>query len=243
MAICIIGIDCATDPKKVGLARGVLTGDNLIIDQLTKPAADQTVSDVVSGWIDINTPTLLAVDAPLGWPASLGEQLIGHSAGGLISEDSNNLFRRHTDKFIKKVVGKQPLDVGADRIARTALAGLKYINDIGEMVSCTIPLAWEPELISNISAIEVYPAATLKQSGIRSDGYKKKENTVERNEIFSALSQTIRFTTDTSQLIKDDDVLDASVCVLSGSHFLNKQCIPPDDLRLAKKEGWIWVQT
>lgn len=242
MTTSIIGIDCAADPKKVGLARGTLTGNDLFIDQLTKPVSGQAVADVVSDWIYLDTPTLLAVDAPLGWPEALGEQLQDHKAGDLINVDSNDLFRRHTDKFIKETVNKQPLDVGADRIARTAHAALKYLDEISKRTGHNIPLAWDAELSSALSAIEVYPAATLKLSGYRCDGYKKSENTAQRNEILDAISECITFKTDTSILINDDDVLDAAVCVLAGSHFLSNQCIPPDNLNLAKKEGWIWVK-
>jgi predicted RNase H-like nuclease len=242
LKVHIIGIDCATDPKKVGLARAIIDGDDIIVDRVAKPAKGQSVSDKVSEWINQDTQTLLAVDAPLGWPESLGNQLSHHTAGKLIGIDSNCLFRRETDRFIKRTIGKQPLDVGADRIARTAHAGLKYLDEIGKATRQKIPLAWSHELTSALSAIEVYPAATLKQLGIRSDGYKKKENTAQRAEIFAALSKHIHFNTDTSILIDDDDVLDAVVCVLAGSHFVRNQCMPPADYELAKKEGWIWVK-
>jgi predicted RNase H-like nuclease len=242
VAICIIGIDCATDPKKVGLARAIIDGDDLIVDRVAKPATGQSVSGIVSEWINKDAQTLLAVDAPLGWPDSLGNQLSQHTAGNLIDVDSNQLFRRETDRFIKRTNGKQPLDVGADRIARTAHAGLKYLDEIGKATRQNIPLAWSHELDSALSAIEVYPAATLKQSGIRSDGYKKKENAPQRAEIYAALSKHIQFSTNTDILIDDDDVLDAVVCVLAGSHFLKEQCVAPDDFELAKKEGWIWVK-
>jgi len=242
MTICIIGIDCATDPKKIGLARGFVSSDGLIVDKLTKVTAGQTVSDVVNQWIDANTNTLLAIDAPLGWPSTLGEQLIGHSAGDVIRTESNNLFRRYTDRFIKQEIGKQSLDVGADRIARTAHAALKLLNEISSIKGHQIPLAWDPDSIFKISAIEVYPAATLKSSGIRSDGYKKKENTEQKREILAELSKVIVFQTETSLLLEDDDVLDAAVCVLSGYHFVSNLCMPPGDYNLAKKEGWIWVK-
>jgi predicted RNase H-like nuclease len=242
MTICIIGIDCATDPKKIGLARGFVSSDGLIVDKLTKVTAGQTVSDVVIQWIDANTKTLLAIDAPLGWPSTLGEQLIGHSAGDVIRTESNNLFRRYTDRFIKQEIGKQPLDVGADRIARTAHAALKLLNEISSIKGDQIPLAWDPDSILKISAIEVYPAATLKTSGIRSDGYKKKENTEQKREISTELSKVIEFQTDTSIMLVDDDVLDAAVCIFAGYHFLTNQCIKPNDADLAKKEGWIWVK-
>jgi len=219
-----------------------MTDDEVTIDRLTKPVTGQSVSDVVSDWIDLDTPTLLAIDAPLGWPEALGDQLSRHKAGSLIDIDSNDLFRRNTDKFIKITVGKQPLDVGADRIARTAHAALKYLDDIGQRVGLKIPLAWDADLSSGISAIEVYPAATLKLSGVRFEGYKKTEQRSERIEIVKELYEKVRFETDISVLEKDDDVLDASVCVLAGSHFLRNQCIQPDDLDLARKEGWIWVK-
>ena len=94
MAICIIGVDCATDVKKVGLARGFLAGQDLTIDKLAKPKAGQSVSGIVREWLDPEVTTLLAIDAPLGWPEALGRQLNAHTAGESISEDPNVLFRR-----------------------------------------------------------------------------------------------------------------------------------------------------
>ena len=242
MTTSIIGIDCATVSKKVGLARGFLSDGELIIDRLTKPAAHQSVCDVIADWIDPNTPTLLALDAPLGWPAALGQQLNAHSAGEVIPLDSNLLFRRETDRFVKCVVDKQSLDVGADRIARTALAALKYLNQISEATGQDIPLAWSAELDSGLSAIEVYPAATLKQAGFLSKGYKKPGHRAERKEIFDALRGHVKFETETSVVINDDDVLDAAICVLAGGHFLMNECMRPANIELARKEGWIWVK-
>jgi len=189
MTICIIGIDCATQANKVGLARGFVKDSSLIIDNITKPTGKERISDIITSWIVPEVKTLLAIDAPLGWPKSLGEKLIHHSAGNSLNTESNELFRRDTDKFIKKHVGKQSLDVGADRIARTAHAALKILSDVTELADSQIPLAWDSKLNSNISAIEVYPASTLKMSGYRSDGYKKKENTEQRMEILNAINK------------------------------------------------------
>ena len=242
MTICIIGIDCATEARKVGLARGFVTEQGLVIDKVTKPTGKQTVCELVTQWVDCETKTLLAIDAPLGWPQSLGAELAGHFAGNHIAVEPNALFRRYTDQFVKQHTGKQSLDVGADRIARTAHAALKILADVGKVIGEEIALAWEPQLNSEISAIEVYPAATLKASGLRGDGYKKKENTEQRRELCDKLVNSIEFSTDISLMINDDDVLDAAVCVLSGYYFLTNQCMPPDDYVVAKKEGWIWVK-
>ena len=240
--ISIIGIDCATDAKNVGLSHGYIDNGLLIIDKMTKPDAKQAVVDAIMPWISQNETVLLAIDAPLGWPRNLGEQLFDHSAGDHIKVEPNSLFRRYTDLFIKQQVGKQSLDVGADRIARTAHAALNILSAIGERAGYPIPMAWDPVINSPISAIEVYPAATLKQSKCLHQGYKKKENTLQRRQICDFLIRDITFTTDTSVMLIDDDILDASVCVLSGYYFIKNLCMPPEDDELARKEGWIWVR-
>lgn len=243
MDIQIIGIDCATNGKKVGIARGLLSSDGLAIDRIRKPTASASVGDIVSKWLDRAATTLIAMDAPLGWPKDMGSSMSQHEAGDNIPIDSNQLFRRETDRFIKAKVGKQPLDVGADRIARTALAALGYLDEIRSKSDQEIPLAWSNSLSEGIYAIEVYPSATLKQSGIRSDGYKNKDNNPERLEIIKSISADIEFKTDTDGMAQDDDLLDASVCVLAGYHFIKGLCYQPDDLDSAKKEGWIWVNS
>jgi hypothetical protein len=44
-----------------------------------------------------------------------------------------------------------------------------------------------------------------------------------------------------SDIVATDDALDSVVCALSGYDFLSGKCYDPEDLELAKKEGWIWV--
>ncbi|MGR9074455.1 MAG: DUF429 domain-containing protein, partial [Gammaproteobacteria bacterium] len=186
MNVGIVGIDCATDRKNVGLARGYLSGNRLVVDRLAKPEKNVSIASLVSGWIGDFEKTLLAIDAPLGWPASMGRQLAGHSAGGVIEADPNRLFRRETDRFVKSKTGKQSLDVGADRIARTALAALELLREIGKEIGEPVPMAWRADLIAPVSAIEVYPAATLKVLGCRNSGYKLRQHEAERREIIEA---------------------------------------------------------
>lgn len=242
MSVAIIGIDCATQANKVGLAQGYLSEGNLYIDKLLKPAKDDSVAEIVSDWIAAgpHTKHLLAVDAPLGWPAFLGQALFEHNAGGALGGEVNSLFRRDTDRFIKATTGKLPLDVGADRIARTAHAALTLLSDI----KAEINLAWNPELETGAWAIETYPAATLKVSGLRYEGYKKKGQIDQRKEICNSLSKLMGFHESSRMLMENDaDILDAAVCVLAGFHFINKLCVLPPDQDMAKKEGWIWVKS
>lgn len=73
--ICTIGIDAATAPKEVGLARGLLNSGGLVVDQVLKPFSGRTVGSIVSDWISLGFKTLIAIDAPLGWPSDLGQVL------------------------------------------------------------------------------------------------------------------------------------------------------------------------
>lgn len=244
----IIGIDCATDPKNVGLAFGEFDGQKTTIIEVKKPAKGETVVDAIVSWFKKDIPTLLTIDAPLGWPTDLGEYLKEHSAGEGLDIESNRLFRRITDRRVKEVTGKQSLDVGADRIARTAHAALNLLQGLREKTGEKIPLAWETPLQHALSAIEVYPAATLKMLGMRSSGYKKTENIKERQEILSGLDKLLTISPKIlssedgySILEEDDDALDAVVCILAGRDFLIGNVIQYDEIELVKKEGWIWV--
>jgi len=240
--ITVIGIDCATVPGKLGLARGEINESSLAILDAKKVKKQESLEEVICSWIQPSIPTLLAIDAPLGWPIMLGEALIEHKAGMPIRRDANSLFRRETDRYIKRIIGKQPLDVGADRIARTAQAALTLIEEIRQKTGLAISMAWETELQPGISVIEVYPAATLTAWGMLNSGYKKVENIAERREILGALEKQARLDCDFTAMEQDDDILDAAICVLAGADFLTGRAMPPENMNLALKEGWIWVR-
>lgn len=53
-----------------------------------------------------------------------------HEAGKPIRVPKDQFFRRGTDRFIHQTLGQRPLDVGADRIGRTAHAALTLIQDL-----------------------------------------------------------------------------------------------------------------
>jgi hypothetical protein len=111
------------------------------------------------------------------------------------------MFRRTTDLFIQARLGKRPLDVGVDRIARTAYAALRILGTLRVELGMPIPLAWAPADVSRVAAIEVYPAATLLAHRIRSIGYKKRHQIEQRGEIIEALR---------ARLILNDSVPDLS---------------------------------
>jgi Protein of unknown function (DUF429) len=129
----IIGIDCATQDEKIGLARGQADGLGTTVHEALVCTAEARAADRIVRWIG-ERPTarwLLALDAPLGWPADMGAALVQHRAGAPIDVQANMLFRRETDRYVARKLRKTPLDVGADRIARTAHAALKLLADVG----------------------------------------------------------------------------------------------------------------
>ena len=243
MDVRLFGIDCAVEDANVGVARGRLTATGLVVQEAAQCTRQHKAIDTIVRWIEEeqNTPALLAIDAPLGWPAPLSVVLSEHRAGQEILTEANAIFRRCTDRFIHTQVGKNPLDVGADRIARTAHAALTLLGELRRRLHCDIPLAWSPGQCNSISAIEVYPAATLLAHTIDARNYKKPGNRAERNVIVNSLRSHVDLE-DTSTIRESADALDAVVCLLAGGDFLRGQVMPPTDYALAKKEGWIWVR-
>jgi hypothetical protein len=155
----LIGLDAAVDPRNNALSRGELrwTADGaptLCVEELVAPRNEDELHRTLVGWV-LPGSTVLCVDSPLGWPAELGSRLSAHVAGAELPGEPNDLFRRITDRDIHQRLGKTPLDVGADRIARTAHRTLARLARIGEAwnrdgrdtPSCTItvPLT-RPEL-------------------------------------------------------------------------------------------------
>lgn len=239
----IIGIDMATDAKKVGLARCALGPQRPGLVELsvgkTWPEIDTTILKWAQG------PTLLALDAPLGWPRPLGESLHVHRAGTPLEAEPNEIFRRTTDDVVAKELGKRPLDVGADRIARTAHAALSLLARLTERVGASIPLVWSGEGIDAASAIEVYPAGTLASRALPHSGYKgsSERATALRQQLVEAVSKELSIdAADAKRMTASDHALDAVLCGLAGLDFLAGSVIFPEDLDLAKREGWIWVR-
>ena len=238
--ISLIGVDCATDPRKVGLALATWDDGVVLRDARVEPSWD-AIRGRVAGWI---TPrTILALDAPLGWPTALGRTLSEHVAGGGVEAPANALFRRSTDDVVREQVGKRPLDVGADRIARTAHRALAFLNALRAETGLPIPLAWTPGEAMGATALEVYPAATLAVRGVVSAGYKGDTGEERRLEILDALGAVMRFDEELAARMRGSDhVLDAALCCLAAGDFMDGRVLVPADAEVARKEGWIWVR-
>ncbi len=244
-SVTIIGIDCATQDKNVGLALGHFDGHECHVSKVTLGTIENSVFETMIDWITDDYPTLIALDSPLGWPADLGKSLQLHKAGDYIAVEPGTLFNRLTDKIVRNQIGKKPLEVGADRIARTAHSTLKLLNQLRAHTNDPIPLLTAtPTMNSRVCAIEVYPAATLIANGYMQPGYKKKAATRARRSILRSLGAQIYFSANKDLMEQNDNALDAAICVFSGVEFLRKNVIIPSqsEIQIAEKEGWIWVQ-
>lgn len=241
VTITLIGVDCAVDPRKVGLARASLAGDVVRIHELAVGTAGW--EDWVSQRLLVQEHAVLALDAPLGWPAPLGPALAAHSAGEPLVEDANALFRRATDNFVAERIGKRPLDVGADRIARTALAALRSIGCIRGKTE-PLPLVVDGDDPGGRRMLEVYPAATLQARGLSPRGYKGPAGLPRRRELFSELSDELETDLSREDVVASDHVFDAILCALAAADYCRGVALaPPVHLRgAARTEGWIWVR-
>jgi len=250
----VVGIDCATVNRNTGLAfasvsGGVLSVEDCFVARPGRPVADQVSDRLPVGRNhrgDIATSALLALDAPLGWPAALGTGLSNHQAGRPMPASSNTLFRRCTDEVIRGKLRKAPLEVGANFIARTAVSALKLLADLSELQQTDVLLAWDPDRRGRLSAIEVYPAGTLR--AYQAMGYVQQGGSTEnrKRRLVASLERSgrLRFRPHAVQEVRNEHVLDAVLCCLAALDFLEGKTIAPaaDHVEKARKEGWIWVR-
>jgi predicted nuclease with RNAse H fold len=240
--ISIIGVDCATEKKKVAIGYGIFSGDKPILKKVVISEGKEEPVDVICKLVKKVKPVLFAFDAPLGWPKEMAHILTEHKAGEPIYVDANSLFNRETELFIKKVIGKKPLEIGADRIARTTKWTLDLIDALRKKLGYDIPISWDHNEILPASVIEVYPAATLLSRNINIKGYKSKNNSESRIQILKKLESYIKIDEDKKKIIETSHKLDAVICVLAASDYLRGDCIPPPEELSVEKEGWIWIR-
>ncbi len=62
----IIGVDCATLPRKIGIARASYTSDGWNVRDALVCSARDLPEDRIAGGLAEERATLLALDAPLG---------------------------------------------------------------------------------------------------------------------------------------------------------------------------------
>src|SRR5687767_3454883 len=77
----LIGVDWSTDVRKCGVALADVHDGHVSLVELIGCKASRPALDVVAEAIAMRQPSLVAIDAPLGWPVGLSQALRNHSAG------------------------------------------------------------------------------------------------------------------------------------------------------------------
>ncbi len=239
----IIGIDCASKAENTAVALGTYQGASIWLSEIYMGTKKQNIADWIYTHISASSPLLIAIDAPLGWSEPMGRLLATHQAGETIAEEQDRFFRRLTDTFVHQKTGKLPLEVGADRIARTAHSALKIIGEL-RAKGLSLPMYWEAGKQEANGIIEVYPSATLKAYQTISSAYKgdSLEEKAKRKQIIQDLMPYIPNISDLLNAESRADMLDAVVCLLAAKDFLEGLVYMPENMEVAKKEGWIWVR-
>lgn len=236
----VIGIDYSTDPRKVGIAFGVVDGERCTIVETHRGSDVGGLASFLADRIRREpSPVLIAIDAPLGWPDAMRDALPNHRAGTRLLRRARDPFFRETDLVVHRTTGKQPLAIGANLIARTAMGACDLLDDIRDRVDAPLVLARRQGSRAEHTVIEVYPAATLRQLGIETRGYKDRDASERRLEILSALPVELACARPSSMT---DHWLDSIVCVVAGHDFIKGSCEEPPDAEQAAREGWIWVR-
>lgn len=228
----IVGVDCATQSEKVGLALADFDGHSLRILECRTASRREPPAQIIHQWLTGRGRALLALDAPLGWTEAFPRVLARHRAGRTLGTASaNELFRRLTDDEIHRRLHKRPLEIGADRISRTAVAALRLLDELRARLGHPVPLAWAGRESARVRAIEVYPAATRIAHSVPPRGAALEDYGAD-----ISCSSGCRTLT-------DGDAKDAAICTIAGFDFLMNRCVAPlpNQRRRARTEGWIWV--
>jgi len=242
--VTLVGVDCAVDARNTGVAIAVADASGCRLQGAQMAGTHRQLVTLVTQALAADGPAILALDAPLGWPQPLAPALADHHAGDPLDGTADELFRRMTDRLIQARLGKTPLDVGADRIARTALATLRTIAAIRHEANRPLPLLWAPPAAGEAGIIEVYPAATLRTLGMGERRYKRDADHDVRRAISARLADLLDVGEHGPTLADMPDCLDAALCVLAAWDFARDLCPAPDAAQQprAQREGWIWVR-
>lgn len=82
MHLRLVGIDCATQDAKIGVAFGSFRNKTLTVLDAYACTKEKTAAIEISKWLQNGKkPALLAIDAPLVWPQTLSRVLATHRAG------------------------------------------------------------------------------------------------------------------------------------------------------------------
>src|SRR5665647_3912612 len=114
----LLGIDCATQPTKTGLALRVLRDGRVRIQECADGSRSRPPAAIAADWLRDHGEVLVAPDALLGRPRPLPATLPEHRASQALKPSADELFSRGTDVAIWRRLHKQPLEVHSNNADR-----------------------------------------------------------------------------------------------------------------------------
>jgi len=237
----VIGIDCATERERIGVAVADVGGEEIILWEVLRSSRVPSIPSYIAQRAQGARRVLLSLDAPLGWPLSLGTALQNHKAGEPIELVPDHFFSRQTDRDIRARMARLPPGVRTSPIGRTTHSALELLEAARRKMGQAVPLAWASDFPERAAAIEVHPTATLLAHGYQAEDYRGRHGAEVRVRLVKELARKMDVRGELAAAEHHGEVLDALVCVLAAADFLAGRAVPPTELPVAHKEGWIWA--
>jgi predicted nuclease with RNAse H fold len=222
--VLTLGIDLASQPDRTAACTVAWQDGAARITHLSLGWDDAGLLDAIDG------ADRVGIDAPFGWPAPFVQAVAAPTWPADVPRAS--LVLRETDRWIHARTGKRPMSVSTDRIAYCAMR-------------CAALLRGEPRDGSG-RCVEAYPDAALRTwlppegrwtSYKRADGQARREHLV--TDLFAGLGPAFDADGHVAACVASDDCLDALVCALVARAAALGGTHPPEDVPLARAEGWI----
>lgn len=237
-ATATLGIDLAAQPRQTACC--VLEwGDKAA--RVTHLAAGYD-NGALLNLIAESTPTKVAIDSPFGWPVAFSRTIAAFTELGQWpdTDDRRPLLFRTTDLVVREITGADPLSVSSNLLAICAMRCARLLT----LLADGAPL----DRSGGGPAVEVYPAAALRQWGLDPRGYKgtKPEKLETRRQLVNAFATATcgwleLEAGDVERLQSSDHHLDALVSAVVGRavELGLTVPIPAEYLKAAAVEGWI----
>jgi predicted nuclease with RNAse H fold len=233
-----VGVDLAAEPTKTALAWIEWSSGTASVRHIRIGADDVQIIEAIT------RADKSGVDCPFGWPEPFIDFLSAHRAGNVVAPERvagrawrRGLAYRTTDEEVRKIVGRPPLSVSADRIGHTAMRCAHLLAQLAE-------LGQPIDRSGGGAVVEVYPAASLRQWGLPDRGYKGPKNSGPLGSLIDRLQMAapwLKFGQHEQTCRRSDDAVDAVVAALTARAALQGLVVRPtsEQARIAETEGWI----
>ena len=234
-----VGVDLAAGEKRTALAA---------IDWSPGRAEASVVVGVDDGRVveEIGASDKAGIDCPLGWPERFVDFLNAHREGsvGVPTDDRGRavLRYRETDRAVIEA-GVVPLSVSSDRIGVTAMRAAGILSRLERETGEAVARAGDGKVV------EVYPAVALRRWDLIRGPYKGRARVTNLSALAGFLLKrlpTLRLGDDLDLFRTNEDAFDAVICALIARAARLGDVTAPsggEQLRLARREGWIAVPT